>query len=437
MAGVNVQRLAYRLLAGPGHAALRNRALEARGFPPAGPASWLTDRLLFLGTLVRAPFARRYRGGRPPGSLVGAYDPAADDPATRAYRSYYVREYFGEELSFVTRSAVPSPASLAARLRGASWLLAGTCLGLLAFLDLSRRRYRWLAASFLDARAFARALPALEKVYVFALYDRRSYLAVSFLHARTRVTVVPVFQNIPLYRNCRFFHMPIPVVMTSAVSAQEAGYFRDRGEFLASAVTYRPHEFLLDVARAGQDAPSVDIGYFSTGEWARRDGLYQVRDPEIVRSGVLRGNPYDRATTEVLEALAGYARERHRTLVIYPHPFERTLMSEHGIEPPYAALEDGTWVRIDRSDEPNSRLRVREPRVAVSIQSSFIWERIGLGLDRSYVFEFEDPERNPFLREALGPYERNVYRSTTELMARLDEAFGPSASRSLDAPRET
>lgn len=432
MEGVNVEHLAYRLLAGPDDAYLRNMALDTRGYPRRGPQSWLRDRIGFLLMQVRAPFSRRFRGSGRAALSVAAYDPGAEVPSVRAYREHFIREYFDEDITFLTRASTPAASSAASRLRGAAWLLAGTGLALLAFLDVSERRYSWLASSFLDARAFARALPTLKKVYVFALYDRHSYMAAAFLHAHTDVTVVPVFQNIPLHRNCRYFHMSIPVVMTSAVSKQEAGYYSQRGEFRASDLIYHPHEFLLDMQRIGEAGPSVDIGYFSSGEWARRDGLYQVRDPEIVKSGIHRGNPYDRAMSAVLEALAVYAHQRGRTLMIYPHPFERTLMREHGIEPPYAALEDGVHIRIDRSGEPNSRLRIREPRVAVSIQSSFIWERIDLGLDESYVFELEDPDLNPFLSEALGPYRRNVLRSVDELIDRLDEALPDAAGAESD-----
>lgn len=427
MAGLNLDRIVARLICGRDDLHVATNALAERGFPQRGPNSWLKDRVLFLATVASAP--ARYRGIGPAPTASVAYDPASRESRPREYRRFFIEHYFDEQVSFLGRHETPRSDTKQARARSARWYWFGIGLGLLGLLDWSARRYRWLAASLLDIRAYARALDQIDRAYVFAMYDRRSYLIAGFLHRHSSIEVVPVYQNIPLYRNCRYQHLRVPVVVTSKVNLHEAEYFREGGTFLATEFVYLPQEFLLDTIDLKPQEPVTDIGYFSSGEWARRDGLYQVRDPEVIRSGVLRGSPYDVQSEEIVTALADYAKRTHHTLVIYPHPFERTLMRDFGITPPYAALADGRWVRIDDVEGANSRSRIYECHVAVSLQSSFIWERLDLGLDESFIFEWDDQSKNPFLREALGPYSRVLFRTTNELLGKLNAAFSAKGLR--------
>jgi len=72
--------------------------------------------------------------------------------------------------------------------------------------------------------------------------------------------------------------------------------------------------------------------------------------------------------------------------------------------------------------------------VAVALRSSTIWQRIDLGLERSFIYAFEDPALGNMLPEALGEYERNVFRSAADLFAKLDECF--AGADGTPAPRE-
>ena len=302
------------------------------------------------------------------------------------------------------------------------WWLRGVGWGLLGLADWSERRYAWLGGALVDMQLFKRLEGELEQVYVFALYDRRQYLLLTFLARHTRLAVTAVYQNIPLARNCRHLHVPVPVVLTSLVNLAEADYYQAQGSFLPAAVTYASQEFALDTHDLRPHEPLYDIGYYSSGEWARREGLYQVADVAAVRRGEFAGNPYARAAAAQLEALAAYAHREHRTLRVYPHPLERRLMRSD-IQPPYAALADGETVTIDDGDDATSRRTVYDPRVAVSLQSSFIWERLDLGLDDSFLHEFADPAMNVFERAALGRYAANVCRGSDELIAKVDAAL--------------
>ena len=397
MAGVDLQDIVNRAVnGGDEELALMAAALDVRALPAAGPRSWWRDRLRFLASATITTLRQARREAPELSSTVGVCCPGNGDARMREVRAFFVRHHFGVESDPVGRGAQRRPRR---RPSAAWWLwwLRGVGWGLLGLADLSARRYAWLGGALVDLQLFKRLEGELDQVYVFALYDRRQYLLLTFLTRHTRVTATAVYQNIPLARNCRHLHVAAPVVLTSKVNLSEVDYYRAQGSFRPLSVTYAGQEFALDTHDLAPHAPLYDIGYYSSGEWARREGLYQVAAGDLarVRRGDFADNPYARAAAAQLAALVDYARREKRTLRIYPHPLERGLMRD-GVTLPYAALADGAVVSIDDGAGETSRRTMYDARVAASLQSSFIWERLDLGLDESFLHEFPDPAMNPF-----------------------------------------
>lgn len=413
----DVARIVTRAL-NRGDDELMEQAMRVRALPSPGPDGWWADRLGLLATTLITPLKMRFHHSRSLASDVVAYDVSMLE-SQRDRRRFFVRHHFREEIDFVGRGEdrrVRQPGSWM------RWYAVGIGVALLAFADFSGRRYRWLGGLLLDVEAFARAASGIRRAYFFALYDRRPYLLATFLARHTDVEVVLVFQNIPLYRNCRYLHLDVPVVLTSKVNIPEVRYFQEQGIFRSSHTTYASGEYVADTIGLEPGEPICDIGYFSSGEWARREGLYQSSDVVAVSSGAFAENEYAIVADHIVSVLARYAHAHGRTLRIYPHPFERALMFEHGIEPPYARLANGGDVTVDW-DGKHSRGKIYDARVAVSLQSSFIWERLDLGLSASFIYEFADPQRNAFLAESLGPYRANVFRDDEDLMCKVGAAL--------------
>ena len=133
--------------------------------------------------------------------------------------------------------------------------------------------------------------------------------------------------------------------------------------------------------------PFYDIGFFASGDWARLDGKYWAARRGRCAPGQFRAQPVRGPRRErVLAALIDYARSRRRSLRIYLHPYERRLVNEHGIEPPFRDLADGEQITIDDAPGQRRAAAVYECDVAVALRSSTIWERIDLGLERSLIY---------------------------------------------------
>lgn len=410
-----VERVATALNGGPDE--LMDLTLELRGSPARGPHSWAADRFGLLKRLVLAPWRVR-RNAKPLASSVIVFDVGLS-PEYQEHRSAFVRTHFGQKVDFVS-AATPRIAE-GGRAEWSRWYRFGLGIALRGLFDFSPKRYFWLGQQLLEIQALALASSGIERAFVFRLFDRRPYLAATYLARQTPAEVLCVFQNIPLWRNCRFFHIGTPVVVTSKVNVPEVEWLSAQGWFKTSEVLYRSQEFVG--AMPSPVESTIDIGFISSGEWARREGLYQITDIERVRAGEFLDNPYAEKSAQIAAELARYAHERGLTLRIYPHPYERRLAAVHGIHAPWESLVDGLTVTV-AADGYDSRSTIYEPRVAVAVQSSFIWERLDLGLEESYIFDFEDDETNVFKRESLGRYSDNVFASAQELCAKLDRAFG-------------
>ena len=406
-------------------------ALAPRELPVAGPPGWFDDRLRFL----HSAFVRLHRMARrpyAPGADAVFYDVGARKPDLREMRRYWVREYFDCDVDFVVADRLPGggePLRLSWRERRAAWRWRrrARLAALAACADFSSRRYRWWGQTLLTIHALAQNQDHLRRLFVGRLYDRRSYVVATWAARHTAMAPVLVFQSSPLAFNQSRLHLDLPVVVTSKVNLPEVDYFRARGTFLSTDVRYCPQEYLVERRDLMPAAPRYDIGFFASGDWARREGRYWG-PIEQVRAGRYRGNVYEEHAERVLAALAAYARAHARTLRIYLHPYERRLVNDHGIQPPFRELADGELVTID--DAPGtSRGAVYECDVAVALRSSTIWERIDLGLERSLIYVFGDPTLDNFVPESLGPYRANLFHSTDELETKLDTLFADRKAR--------
>jgi hypothetical protein len=424
---MNAERLILEMVNG-GDAELDafQAAVDDRVLPLRGPRSWMLDRAGLLYTVFVGPLRANARRPATPAARSVFYEVAARSAKVRAAKTSFVRAHFDEDVDFLLTHDLkgrggPRRMTVRERRMARAWRRRARIAALATLLDPGRR-YRWWGHVFAAINTLAQAVDQYDVAYVSKPWDRRCYCIATFLQRHTHAEVRVVYQSMPLYGVQRRLHVPVTAVVTSRVNVPEAEYFRAAGDFLAARIVYRSGEFIDERAALVPRCPEYDLGFFASGDWAREDGLVWARDIDQVRAGAYCGNVYARLAQQVLEGLADYATSRQRTLRIYMHPYERRLLHEHGIEPPYRGLADGTLVTID--DRPgNSRDAHYEPDVAVALRSSSIWQRIDLGLERSFIYAFEDPGLGNVLPEALGEYQRNVFRSVPELVAKLDACF--------------
>jgi hypothetical protein len=140
---------------------------------------------------------------------------------------------------------------------------------------------------------------------------------------------------------------------------------------------------------------------------------------------VYADNPFTAKTTEILDTMASMARDNGWRFKIYPHPFERSLLRDQGIEPPYMHLVDGKNIFFDTVGE-DSRALMGEAIVAVSLQSTLIFERLDAGYQYSYVYHWDDLSRDVFDPVAAGPFADRCFENMDELRAVIESDLAES-----------
>ena len=185
MAGLDLERRVNRAVnAGDERLFLMEEALSVRSLPVAGPRGWWRDRLGFLRSALSSGLQVSRTGIPQVASTTVACFPGNATARYRSARTFFVEHHFQEKADCVGRGALREP-----RLRPSAswrtWWLRGAWWAVLSFLDWSDRRYTWLGGALVDMQQFMRLRRDVRHVYVFALYDRRQYLLLTFLARHT------------------------------------------------------------------------------------------------------------------------------------------------------------------------------------------------------------------------------------------------------------
>lgn len=391
----------------------------------------ILDRLRLVAkmvvTCVSVVFLRRE-----PAADVVAIDVGSVSPGRHSVYSGFLQRAFSANAEIVHWGSRPSrPQNLRQghrMLRTAFW---GTRLAWSALRDRSPRRLRWLVRSVrLILCVQARTLDAESTVYVSGFFDPPVYVAAAYLESQTAHRVVLVAEGTPLFNNLRHTHLQSPLALNSAVQIPEYAYFHECGWIRCRTATYVGPISAITSATQSQ---AIDVGFFSSGTWARDNGLTRTIDvPALVRSGEIPSALYDKER-ELILATARYCRKHELVFRVYAHPWERELFATHGLKPPYVAdVQDGiSQVDIGPGD---SRGRILESAIAVTLHSTLIWDRVDAGNLASLCYHWDEAQQemaktNTVFAPSIGPYQSCLFRSAEELAARLDALRAPNASQ--------
>ena len=379
-----------------------------------GIFSWFKDRALLSARVFSAPLQILLSGTSRNSSTVLISDPGASSEVVRDYRDFYLMHNFKEKGLYVSRGCLLPLNDSIPFVSFLSRYLLYCFVSLSSFFDFSRRPYRSLFRFFYDSLLLTLSAPGRQKVYVFQIVNLNYYLIAGFCRSHFPCEVLVCLSSTPIGNWAfRYFDIPCTILLNSHVQEEEVRYLQGLGEYKFAKALYTGSEQIKDTQSIPRQQPTIDIGFFSTGEWAR-DNMFQTKDIEKVRSYSLADNFYHRLSLEILETLVTLCRENQWRLRIYLHPYERELLHTHHIQSPYAAYADGRLIDLD-SVPGNSLSKIFEARVAVSLVSTIIWERLDLGLLDSFIYDFKDEFLNMFISESLGPYKRCSFSSVPEL----------------------
>lgn len=419
----NVRNIIYKKICKNNDFTLFLKSIESRknNLSKITSFEWFTDRIFFCLKVILRPLIQITKGFEFLKTEIIVYDPSSNVAETRNYRKIFIKHYFKENVDFIgwkEKIKITPNILLWPTLK---LYIYSVFISLFSFLDFSKRDYKWLGSVFPELLNILLIQKDIKKIYIFCMEVPAQYLYATYINNYTKIQIYLINANIPI-KEQRYCHLNVPAVLCSKVQLNEINYYINNGYNKTSKIIYCSNVFIADLLNVRPTAPKYHIGYFSSGEWARINGLFRVklskREIKKVREMHFNNNLYYIKSKEILSFLVRFGKIHNLRLKIYLHPYERLLLKKYKISPPYMNFVDNENIFIDIEGN-NSRDKIYEPFVAISIQSSFIWERLDLGLMRSYIYEFKDEKYNSFLPESLGNYKEYLFKSTEELAGKM------------------
>ncbi len=190
-----------------------------------------------------------------------------------------------------------------------------------------------------------------------------------------------VTSNSLLFSDNRYLYNPkADLKICSKVQVAETEAYRKHGWMQVRSVELWGLEEAIVYDKLTPTPPIYDIGIYSSGGWARTHDLWRASDLTILRKGGYLDNPLYLQLGVILEVVCALKREYPQLQVgFYMHPHELNLYHKHGIQPPYLPLLEANGIHYALESQ-NSQASIYEPKLAVAVSSTILFDRLHLGL---------------------------------------------------------
>ncbi len=323
---------------------------------------------------------------------------------------YFIKHYFKEDASYLDRDKI--------NIKSFSYELIILYFKFIMFAIFWKPKIKenWILHLFEILFLGVGNKKFYKKVYSFYINHPSSLVFSKYLEDQLNKEVLIHLGNNPIMK----WNNPLPLkskfISSSIIQLDELKYLGKINE-----VIYCMDEFILYSKDVQPREPAIDIGFISSAEWAREKGLYRSNNIDDIRDYKLADNIIYRKFEEGLKEIIKISKANKLKVKVYPHPFERELISQ-GVFPPYYKWVKSGDISIDIGAD-SSREKIYEPKLAISYHSSFIWERLSLGLTSSYHFYFDDEEIDLVDLKALQQYENNLFKSNMDLCRLIEFTF--------------
>lgn len=254
-----------------------------------------------------------------------------------------------------------------------------------------------------------------KKIYVFQIFDVRNYLPAMLSDWYPQLDLKLITSSSILYASNRYCFTPASeIIYCSGYQKFEIQTFIDRNWFVIKNYELWGLEEANQYDMLEPKEPTYEIALYSSGEWARRDGIFRVNDIEAIKRGDFLENELYQQFEQIVIELSKVINQNELKLAVYLHPYEKSLYREHQLVPPFISLLEkniGNQFEVDFDNE-NSISKIYESRLAVSLLSTSISDRWHLGLEGVM---FENNETTNF-RKIISNYGDFVFSTIEEFV---------------------
>ncbi|MCK4822253.1 hypothetical protein KA005_41200, partial [bacterium] len=274
-----------------------------------------------------------------------------------------------------------------------------------------------------------------KEVFIFDYSQAEHYLLTVALPKWTKVTYIPTNSRLLEYM-CYGYFANLCIVLTSPPQLDELNYCINRGwiKLVNTKVERWSHLFLAHSIQFSRMAV-YDLGFFSSGEWARRKGWFRTYDIQEIREKIKDDNEYWKLAEDVLKFLVNYVRYHDLKLKIFLHPFEKDLVRQFGLYPPFADFVDGKNIFI--SDDYNTySSNFFEAKVGVITISSILYDRLQFNME-TYFYSpkqglWSGLKPSYYHKKCLPTFADYAFENLDELGKKLDRSFNVGTAGRLN-----
>lgn len=161
-----------------------------------------------------------------------------------------------------------------------------------------------------------------------------------------------------------------------------------------------------------------DIGFFSSGFWAR-SGLWRANDIEKIKRNKEEycKNIYAKIEMIILGSIVRLAKQYNFTFKIYLHPYEKELIKKYNIYPPFWNLQNEYNICID--DNISIKNNFFEAKIGIVMMSSIFQDRWDNHL-YTLCFDPKNKKKMDHIRlKYLGDYSKYGFKNIKELEEKI------------------
>jgi hypothetical protein len=272
------------------------------------------------------------------------------------------------------------------------------------------------------------------QVYVVDYSNIVSYLLVLSLREASAVFYIPTNSNLDAYMRYGYFQ-DVSIILTSPLLVEQLDYLQKRGwiKLVNTNVESRGSLFSIYHDQLSKTI-KYDLGFFSSGEWARTRGIFNVYVRSEILENLKHSNEFWVLSETVISHLVNFVRANNLKLKIFLHPYERYLISEQEIYPPFVEFVDNKNVFMSADFSANIS-NFFEARIGVTTISSIVFDRAAYGLETLFYVRGRDSAKLHdglfYNRDHIKSVSKNAFENIEQLDDNLNSLFLASSAKPL------
>ena len=180
----------------------------------------------------------------------------------------------------------------------------------------------------------------------------------------------------------RYTHLPqVNVIYCSNFQLDELNFFQNLGWSSFRKVLYGGLEEVNEYISIHPQKAKYHLGIYSSGFWARRDGLSRVNNIKKIQNYFYSDNEHQKDFESLLNTL-GYIKKKYDLKSkLYFHPYEKELFQKFDISPPYLKILDEFQIDYFFDNKKNSIDSIYESTIGCGLFSTMLTDRWNIGLN--------------------------------------------------------